>query len=43
MQGGDLNDLDEAPDAVPKTTAAAACNAAHVAQALRRHPYPLYE
>ena len=43
MQGGDFNDLDEVPDAVAKTTAAAARNAVHVAQALRRHPYPPYE
>ncbi len=36
MQSKDYNDLDEVPEAIAKTTAAAARNAAHLAAVLRR-------
>ncbi len=40
MQSKDYNDLDEVPEAIAKTTAAAARNAAHLAAVLRRDEYP---
>lgn len=42
MHGTDYNDLDEVPDAVASTTAAAARNAVHLARRLRADPYPPY-
>jgi multimeric flavodoxin WrbA len=43
MQTTDYKDLDEVPEAVASTTAAAARNAAHLAAMLKRAPYPPYE
>jgi multimeric flavodoxin WrbA len=43
MQTKDYKDLDEVPEAVAKTTAAAARNAAHLAAALRGEQYPPYQ
>ncbi|TFV60846.1 UNVERIFIED_ORG: flavodoxin [Bacillus sp. AZ43] len=40
MGGRDFTDLDETPEAVASTTATLAENAAHLARALKRHPYP---
>ncbi|MFC3960858.1 flavodoxin family protein [Nocardia jiangsuensis] len=42
MQGTDYNDLDEVPEPVRGTNAAAARNAAHLARVLRAQPYPAY-
>jgi multimeric flavodoxin WrbA len=42
MQTTDYKDLDEVPEPVAKTTAAAARNAAHLAAVLRREQYPPY-
>lgn len=42
MQGTDYLDLDEVPDPVRSTTAAAARNAAHLARVLRAEQYPAY-
>lgn len=41
MHGTDFKDLDEVPEMVAKTTATAARNAAHLAAALKRSPYPV--
>jgi len=43
MQSGDYKDLDEVPEAVASTTAAAARNAAHLAEMLREQQYPPYQ
>ncbi|MGN2638016.1 flavodoxin family protein [Nocardia takedensis] len=43
MGGVDYNDLDSTPEAVARVNAAVARNAAHLARALRDHPYPAYE
>jgi hypothetical protein len=43
MQSKDYNDLDEVPDAVASSTAAAARNAAFLAGALRSEQYPPYQ
>ena len=43
MQSKDYNDLDEVPEAVASATAAAARNAAHLANALRDRQYPPYQ
>jgi multimeric flavodoxin WrbA len=43
MQSKDYQDLDEVPEAVASTTAAAARNAAHLATALRDERYPPYQ
>jgi multimeric flavodoxin WrbA len=43
MQTTDYKDLDEVPQPVAKTTAAAARNATHLAAVLRREQYPPYE
>jgi multimeric flavodoxin WrbA len=43
MQSKDYNDLDEVPDAVASSTAAAARNAAFLAGALRGEQYPPYQ
>ncbi|MCV7299643.1 NAD(P)H-dependent oxidoreductase [Mycobacterium barrassiae] len=43
MQSGDYKDLDEVPEAVASTTAAAARNAAHLAGVLREQQYPPYQ
>ncbi|BBX04217.1 flavodoxin [Mycolicibacterium moriokaense] len=43
MQSGDYKDLDEVPEAVASTTAAAARNAAHLATVLRERQYPPYQ
>jgi multimeric flavodoxin WrbA len=43
MQTKDYNDLDEVPEPVAKTTAAAARNAVHLAGALRGEQYPPYQ
>jgi multimeric flavodoxin WrbA len=43
MQTTNYNDLDEVPEPVAKTTAAAARNAAHLAAVLRRAQYPPYQ
>jgi multimeric flavodoxin WrbA len=43
MQTKDYKDLDEVPEAVAKTTAAAARNAAFLAGALRSEQYPPYQ
>lgn len=40
MQGTDYNDLDKTPEATASAMRAAAANAAHLARALRDHPYP---
>jgi multimeric flavodoxin WrbA len=40
MQSKDYNDLDEVPEAVAKTTASAARNAAHLAVLLKSDQYP---
>ncbi|MFI5509534.1 flavodoxin family protein [Mycobacterium sp. NPDC051804] len=42
MQSKDYNDLDEVPEAIASATAAAARNAAHLANALRDGQYPSY-
>jgi multimeric flavodoxin WrbA len=42
MGGRDFKDLDETPEAVASTTATAARNALHLANLLRRQPYPAY-
>ncbi|MGB3286766.1 flavodoxin family protein [Mycolicibacter algericus] len=42
MQGVDYLELDQAPEAVATTTAAAARNAVHLAEVLRQSPYPPY-
>ncbi len=42
MQSKDYNDLDEVPEAIASATAAAARNAAHLANALRNGQYPPY-
>lgn len=41
MQDVDYQDLDEVPEIIAQTTATAARNAVHVAQALRSAPYPV--
>jgi multimeric flavodoxin WrbA len=43
MQTKNYNDLDEVPEAVAKTTAAAARNAVHLASVLRGEQYPVYQ
>jgi hypothetical protein len=43
MQTKDYNDLDEVPEAVAKATAAAARNAAYLANVLRGEQYPPYQ
>jgi multimeric flavodoxin WrbA len=43
MQSKNYNDLDEVPEAVASTTAAAARNAAHLATVLRERQYPSYQ
>ncbi|KAA1250296.1 NAD(P)H-dependent oxidoreductase [Mycobacterium simiae] len=43
MQTTDYNDLDEVPEQVAATTAAAARNAVHLARALKARTYPPYE
>jgi hypothetical protein len=43
MQTKDYNDLDEVPEAVAKATAAAARNAAYLANELRGEQYPPYQ
>jgi multimeric flavodoxin WrbA len=43
MQSKDYNDLDQVPDAVASSTAAAARNAAFLAAALRSEQYPPYQ
>ncbi len=43
MGSTDYKDLDEVPESVASTTAAAARNAAHLARALRQHEYPPYQ
>lgn len=42
MRSKDYNDLDEVPEAIASATAAAARNAAHLANALRDGQYPSY-
>ncbi|MFC8046314.1 flavodoxin family protein [Nocardia sp. NPDC057353] len=42
MQGTDYLDLDEVPEPVQSTTAAAARNAAHLARVLQAQQYPAY-
>jgi multimeric flavodoxin WrbA len=42
MQTTDYKDLEEVPEPIAKTTAAAARNAAHLASALRDAEYPAY-
>lgn len=42
MQGVDYRDLDQVPEPVATTTAAAARNAVHLAEVLRQSPYPPY-
>lgn len=42
MGSRDFNDLDETPEAVASTTAAAARNATHLAKLLRYQEYPAY-
>lgn len=42
MQGTDYNDLDDVPEAVASTTAAAARNAVHLVDVLRKSQYPPY-
>lgn len=42
MQSKDYNDLDEVPDAIASATAAAARNAAYLANVLRGGQYPAY-
>lgn len=43
MESMDFNDLDEVPEPVASATAAAARNAAHLAQVLKSAKYPAYE
>jgi multimeric flavodoxin WrbA len=43
MQSKDYNDLDEVPEAIASATAAAARNAAHLANVLRERQYPPYQ
>jgi multimeric flavodoxin WrbA len=43
MQSKNYDDLDEVPEAVASTTAAAARNAAHLATVLRERQYPSYQ
>ena len=43
MQSKDYKDLDEVPEAVASATAAAARNAAHLANVQRGIQYPLYQ
>jgi len=43
MQTKDYKDLDEVPEPVAKTTAAAARNAVHLAGLLRGQDYPSYQ
>jgi multimeric flavodoxin WrbA len=43
MQSTNYNDLDEIPEAVASTTAAAARNAAHLARTLKTADYPPYQ
>ena len=43
MQSTDYNDLDEVPEPVASATAAAARNAAHLANVLREQQYPPYQ
>ena len=43
MESGDYKDLDEVPEQVASTTAAAARNAAHLARALKQAQYPSYQ
>jgi multimeric flavodoxin WrbA len=43
MQSKNYDDLDEVPEAVASTTAAAARNAAHLATVLRERQYPPYQ
>jgi predicted CoA-binding protein len=43
MQTKDYTDLEEVPEPVAKTTAAAARNAAHLADVLRFAQYPPYQ
>ncbi|MDY7000081.1 MAG: flavodoxin, partial [Actinomycetota bacterium] len=43
MQSTDYNDLDEVPEVVASTTAAAARNAVHLARMLKSTEYPAYQ
>lgn len=43
MESTDYSDLDEVPEQIASTTAAAARNAAHLARTLRQQRYPSYE
>jgi hypothetical protein len=43
MQTKDYKDLDDVPEPVAKTTAAAARNAVHLAGLLRGQDYPSYQ
>lgn len=43
MESVDYNDLDEVPEQVASTTAAAARNAVHLARSLKQSQYPAYE
>ena len=43
LQSKDYKDLDEVPEPIAKTTAAAARNAAHLAGVLRTQQYPPYQ
>jgi multimeric flavodoxin WrbA len=43
MESTNYDDLDQVPDQIASTTAAAARNAAHLARALRNQTYPPYE
>lgn len=43
MGSQDFNDVDEIPESVASTTAAAARNAVHLARALKQNQYPSYE
>ncbi|MCV7200221.1 flavodoxin family protein [Mycobacterium angelicum] len=43
MESTDYSDLDEVPDQIASTTAAAARNAAHLARTLQQRRYPPYE
>ena len=43
METGDYKDLDEVPEQVASTTAAAARNAVHLARVLKQSQYPAYQ
>jgi multimeric flavodoxin WrbA len=43
MEKGDYKDLDEVPEQVASTTAAAARNAVHLARVLKQSQYPAYQ